>query len=311
MNPLIPSQNCSNVTSRLRSSMKRVKARQLSAFELAKVVSKPMLVIPQPILHTHECLANVRMTRVESNAYVALGIKEEPIDEEECERDGNIVEVWNRETINEHGCPENKEDRVRTRQQIKQLELVKKRTSSEDANNNNNGKETLTLSVEALNSNRGGKEKVPTLSIQPFAKFPGDVTSSATGINLKPTLNEEPPVGISALGNSSVINSKDKHSALNKTLNVPNEQQKLFHSEELVNNLDSNSNIEKSNNPTSVSKEKKESTEIMLDKNNEDILNDQPDIEEDFEFVDKMSSSSEDIEDIFREKHFFYYYFPY
>ncbi len=61
-----------------------VKSTRVPSHELAKLkASKPMLVIPQPVLRIHECLdENVRMAQVESNAYIALGIKEEPIDEE-------------------------------------------------------------------------------------------------------------------------------------------------------------------------------------------------------------------------------------
>lgn len=61
-----------------------VKSTRVPSHELAKLkTSKPMLVIPQPVLRIHECLdENVRMAQVESNAYIALGIKEEPIDEE-------------------------------------------------------------------------------------------------------------------------------------------------------------------------------------------------------------------------------------
>lgn len=76
---------------RTRSSFMRsgkntrmVKSTRVPSHELAKLkASKPMLVIPQPVLRIHECLDdNIRMAQVESNAYIALGIKEEPIDEE-------------------------------------------------------------------------------------------------------------------------------------------------------------------------------------------------------------------------------------
>lgn len=65
-------------------STRMVKSTRVPSHELAKLkASKPMLVIPQPVLRIHECLdENVRMAQVESNAYIALGIKEEPIDEE-------------------------------------------------------------------------------------------------------------------------------------------------------------------------------------------------------------------------------------
>ena len=296
--------------------MKIVKARQLSAFELAKVVSKPMLVIPQPILHTHECLTNVRMTRVEPNAYVALGIKEEPIDEEECERDSNNVDLWNEESNYEDSCSESKEYRVRTRQQIKQLELVKKRASLEDANNNSNQKEeapavtphmltnsnkkVLTISNQSSNKDCM-KGKVSSLSIQPFAAFLDDVDISvASNNNLDPVLNKEPPVGASALRNPSEINSKDDHSILSEYPNVQDDQQL---SQEPSTNLDDDSNMEKLRDTVLTSKQK-EAAEIALDKDIQNSLNDQPTIEDDFEFEDKMSSSSEDIDDIFRKQYF-------
>ena len=55
-----------------------------SAAKNGRMVSQPMLVIPQPVLRSHECLdEHVRMARVEPNAYIALGIKEEPIDQDD------------------------------------------------------------------------------------------------------------------------------------------------------------------------------------------------------------------------------------
>lgn len=77
-----------------------VKSTCVPSHELAKLkASKPMLVIPQPVLRIHECLDdNVRMAQVESNAYIALGIKEEPIDEE-YDAEGRYYEDVNFSTM--------------------------------------------------------------------------------------------------------------------------------------------------------------------------------------------------------------------
>lgn len=82
MEPRRTTRSSSSASSSISTRM--VKSTRVPSHELAKLkASKPMLVIPQPVLRIHKCLDdNVRMAQIESNAYIALGIKEEPIDEE-------------------------------------------------------------------------------------------------------------------------------------------------------------------------------------------------------------------------------------
>jgi len=51
--------------------------------KLDKAVSQPILVIPQPVLRSHECLdESVRLAMVNQGTYIALSIKEEPFEYE-------------------------------------------------------------------------------------------------------------------------------------------------------------------------------------------------------------------------------------
>ena len=139
-----------------RHNMKLVKATRLSAIDVARAVSKPMLVIPQPILEIHKCLTNVRMAQVESNAYIALGIKEEPCDASDSEEHTSSYEEFHfhsslidtsDENTNIYSGGESIIKRgVTTRQQAfkrKQQEINGKNIDSEDANNNTSKNATV------------------------------------------------------------------------------------------------------------------------------------------------------------------------
>jgi len=66
-----------------RNSRMSMSARVPPNHELAKAVSQPMLVIPQPVLRSHECLdESVRLAMVNQGTYIALSIKEEPFEYE-------------------------------------------------------------------------------------------------------------------------------------------------------------------------------------------------------------------------------------
>lgn len=137
--------------SRTRNKNTRmVKSTRVPSHELAKLkTSKPMLVIPQPVLRIHECLDdNVRMAQIESNAYVALGIKEEPIDEEYDDEgryyeDADFTSYYATEDYFHHDAPTQEEaeemGEMRTTRASKRRQLAGLENNNiEDDNNNSN-----------------------------------------------------------------------------------------------------------------------------------------------------------------------------
>lgn len=134
-----------------------VRSTRVPSHELAKLkASKPMLVIPQPVLRIHECLdENVRMAQVESNAYIALGIKEEPIDEE-YDADGRHYEDadftptgnfddgvhYNDETCFEENAEEIEGMRTTRASKRKRLAGLIKPSATFGEDDNNNSKKT-------------------------------------------------------------------------------------------------------------------------------------------------------------------------
>ena len=151
--PLKPSRNT-----------RMVKSTRVPSHELAKLkASKPMLVIPQPVLRIHECLDdNVRMAQVESNAYIALGIKEEPIDEEyDAEgrhyEDANFtpVESFTSEDFynQDNECEETEGMRTTRASKRRRLAgLTENIVNKEDDNNNRNKKTNKKISSKGKKS---------------------------------------------------------------------------------------------------------------------------------------------------------------
>ena len=156
-----------------------VKSTRVPVHELAKLkASKPMLVIPQPVLRIHECLdENVRMAQVESNAYIALGIKEEPIDEEYDDEGryyeeadftpmGSFTENFNDQDSFLEDTEENNERRTTRASKRRRLEGLDHNINNEDGNNNSK-KPNKKRSSKGKNSNQEFRPIV--LSVQSLA----------------------------------------------------------------------------------------------------------------------------------------------
>lgn len=121
---------------------KRVKTVSIPALDLAKLkVAKPMLVIPQPVLQSHDCLdETIGMAQIESNAYIALGVKEEPL--EEYSEYGLSCEQTDNNDYQTEVCTQMSEPYVEiegrrmTRSAIRRQIGSFETTHSEDSNNN-------------------------------------------------------------------------------------------------------------------------------------------------------------------------------
>jgi hypothetical protein len=157
-----------------------VKSTRVPSHELAKLkASKPMLVIPQPVLRIHECLDdNVRMAQVESNAYIALGIKEEPIDEE-YDAEGRHYEDANfgpmesyEDFYNQDNEYEEEIEGVRTTRASKRRRLAgltENTVNKEDDNNNSNKKTNKKRSSKGKKSELNPGFHPIVLSVQSLA----------------------------------------------------------------------------------------------------------------------------------------------
>jgi len=277
-----------------------VKARQPSAVELAKAVSQPMLVIPQPILHTHKFLTNVRMAQIESNSYIALGIKEEPVDYEE---ESNNGEQYDFES--ELGCDDGDDEtvsgRVRTRQQyskMKQQELVKEKMNFDDANNNESNLEMNSTLDEQISQHNTSQEPPVDKSALQFHAFekpsimnPDDVLS--TLIN---------PTNVQMEENVLVTQKQEvtEHLDANPSVKEPARKKKTNKDSNLDINLNQEKPAEDNNNLDANANLEKLAEGIQSIEDNENVknnVNDQLTIEEDLGLY--SSSSSEDSEDFF------------
>ena len=109
----------------------------LSSLKVPVRGSKPMLMIPQPVLRSHGLDTNMRMTRLESNAFVALGIKEEPEDVVEFQDPVSQIETdFNFNTPeNPEGEKTSKHDLIRRSRKRKTTKTTDS-PEAEDANNN-------------------------------------------------------------------------------------------------------------------------------------------------------------------------------
>ena len=194
-----------------------VKSTRVPTHELAKLkASKPMLVIPQPVLRIHECLDdNVRMAQVESNAYIALGIKEEPIDEE-YDAEGRHYEEANfapmeslttEEFYNQDNGYEEMEgiEGMRTTRASKRrmAGLIENTVNKEDDNNNSNKK---------TNKRKSSKEKKDEVN-SGFHPIVLSVESLAVPREVQVTTIDNPDLNPSISSTPSVVETNSVEAA--------------------------------------------------------------------------------------------------
>lgn len=117
-----------------RNSRMSISARVPPNHELAKAVSQPMLVIPQPVLRSHECLdESVRLAMVNQGAYVALGIKEEPF-EFEYDEESYVDDDLSSRFDPDESVQETHQEGRRTTRSVQRKRLMG--LVEDDANNN-------------------------------------------------------------------------------------------------------------------------------------------------------------------------------
>lgn len=151
--------------------LKRMKTLSIPSIELAKLkASKPMLVIPQPVLQSHDCFdETIRMAQIESNAYMALGVKEEPLEEYSdyglsCEQpDTSCTQEFSnfQATSNQLGEPYVEiEGRRLTRSAIRRQMGSLETNQNEDANNNSSNISSRPKKRTSKSSQKG-KDSLP------------------------------------------------------------------------------------------------------------------------------------------------------
>ena len=117
-----------------RNSRMSMSARVPPNHELAKAVSQPMLVIPQPVLRSHECLdESVRLAMVNQGAYIALGIKEEPF-EFEYDEESYLEDDLSSRFDPDESVQETHQEGRRTTRSVQRKRLMG--LVGDDANNN-------------------------------------------------------------------------------------------------------------------------------------------------------------------------------
>lgn len=152
-----------------------------------------MLVIPQPVLRIHECLdESVRMARVEPNAYVALGIKEEPIDieyEEEIRNyDGQLVSSFNTDGSQEplEDGYQDEIEGMRTTRSVKRKRLLGLATGSQDDANNNKKQPKKRTSRAKKTQPEASSDGFNPIVVSTYSMAP-----TSTGESIEPIANKE------------------------------------------------------------------------------------------------------------------------
>lgn len=175
---------------RSRVTTRMVKSTCVPSHELAKLkASKPMLVIPQPVLRIHKCLdENVRMAQIESNAYIALGIKEEPIDEE-YDAEGRHYEDVNFSTLEsfnteksfaeDNQLEETEFEGMRATRASKRRRLEGVIGNNEDDNNNRNKKNNRRKTVKGKKGEENPEFRPIVLNVRSLA--PTEPSSEPSG----------------------------------------------------------------------------------------------------------------------------------